>query len=187
MWRAYGGTTGVAIVVKGKRFLMPSDALKAYTHPVSYLDPQTFGIEFSSFLGEVERNVPLLKELGEDSVLSFVFDMFKSTLLCTKHVGFHEEREWRVLYCPTYEKSEHIRTEIESVGGTPQPVCKIPLRDIPEEGFLGIEIPSLVDRIIIGPCRYPWVVREAFVSILGDAGITDPHERVVMSEIPLRQ
>jgi hypothetical protein len=187
MWRAYGGNAGVAIVVKGKPFLTPSDALKANTHPVSYLDKQTFAAEFSAILDDVDQNVGALKELGENSVMSLVFDMFKSALLCTKHVGFHEEREWRVIYCPTYEKSEHIRTEIETIGGIPQPVCKIPLKDIPDESLIGIEVPSLIDRVIIGPCQYPWAARDAFIAILEQAGIAEAYNRVFISDIPLRQ
>jgi hypothetical protein len=129
----------------------------------------------------------MLKELGEDNVTTLVFEMFRSALLCTKHVGFHEEREWRVIYCPTYEKSEHIRTEIETIGGIPQPVCKVPLKDLPDENLLGIEIPSLVDRIIIGPSQYPWAARDAFIAILEEAGIKEAYKRVVISDIPLRQ
>lgn len=38
MWRAYGGTTGVAIVMNNGPFLRPSEALGAYTSPVAYLE-----------------------------------------------------------------------------------------------------------------------------------------------------
>jgi hypothetical protein len=187
MWRAYGGVTGVAIVVKSRPFLTPTDALKAYTRPVSYLDKQTFANDFAGILDEVQRNATLIRKAGEDTVLRLLFDMFTAALLCTKHVGFHEEREWRVIYCPTYEKSDHIKGDVQTIGGTPQPIYKIPLRDIPEEGLIGIEVSKLVDRAIVGPTQYPWVVREAFISVLEQAGIADAQDRVVVSDIPLRQ
>jgi hypothetical protein len=66
-------------------------------------------------------------------------------------------------------------------------VCKIPLSDVPNEGLTGLEIPSLVDRIIIGPTEYPNVIREAFTTELTRAGMNDTAQRIVVSDIPLRR
>ena len=44
MWRAYGAS-GVAIVMNSKPFVTPSDAIKAYTSPVAYLNHQQFQAE----------------------------------------------------------------------------------------------------------------------------------------------
>jgi hypothetical protein len=151
MWRAYGGSAGVAVVLNGAPFIRPSDALKAYTNPVAYLGLDGFDREFKRFLEGVEANAPFVKALGEQFVYARVFDVFRSAVLCTKHPGFHEEREWRVIYSPSYAKSNRIKTEIESINGTPQPICKIPLANVPEEGLTGIELPELVERVIIGP------------------------------------
>lgn len=76
--------------------------------------------------------------------------------------------------------------EIETVGGTPQPVYKIPLRDIPEAGLYGLNIPDLVDRVIIGPTRYPLATAEAFTSLMADAGVEAPEKKISLSHIPLR-
>jgi hypothetical protein len=77
--------------------------------------------------------------------------------------------------------------EIQVIAGTPQPIYKIPLKDIPDEGFVGVEIPALLDRIIIGPTQYPWAVYEAFVELLADADVKEPTSKVFVSDIPLRQ
>jgi hypothetical protein len=42
MWRAYGGATGVAIVLSPTPFLVESQALRAYTSPVGYFTPTEF-------------------------------------------------------------------------------------------------------------------------------------------------
>jgi len=68
----------------------------------------------------------------------------------------------------------------------PQPIYKIPLRNIPEEGFVGAEIPELIDRIIIGPTQYPSAAREAFEYLLEQAGVHDSADRVIVSDLPLR-
>lgn len=187
MWRAYGGVSGVAIVMKGAPFLTPSDALKAYTSPVGYFDSTTFEHEFSVFLEGIQLNASIVQGLGEEAVLALVFGALRAAILCTKHVGFREEREWRIIYSPAYQKSDRIISDVQSIRGTPQPICRIPLKDFPDEGLVGIEIPKLVDRVIIGPTQYPQAIREAFITLLSNAGMTDAPNRVFVSDIPLRQ
>jgi hypothetical protein len=72
------------------------------------------------------------------------------------------------------------------IGGIPQPIYKIPLKDIPEEGFVGAEIPALIERIIIGPTQFPLVTYEAFVELLSKAGVAEAQKKVFISDIPLR-
>ncbi|ASP32683.1 DUF2971 domain-containing protein [Labrenzia sp. VG12] len=186
MWRAYGGQTGVAFVVSGKPFLTPSDALNAYTSPVEYLSRSQFEQEFIQFIESIQGNATWVKSLGRDTVKAYMFAALRFAMLCTKHPGFHEEREWRVIYSPKYEHSKKITIDVESIGGTPQKVCKIPLKDIPEEGLTGIEVPSLLDRIIIGPTQYPVEMREAFIDVLEKAGVAEAEQKVIISDIPLR-
>lgn len=116
-----------------------------------------------------------------------IFNVFRFAVLCTKHPGFVEEREWRVIYLPRFEHSERLIKEIVSIKGTPQMIHKIPLKNIPEEGLVGVEIPEIVDRIIIGPTKYPIAIYDAFVTLLGEAGVEDAKSRIFISDIPLRQ
>jgi hypothetical protein len=50
-----------------------------------------------------------------------------------------------------------------------------------------MDIPSLIDRIIIGPSQYPLVLHEAFSDVLLELGVKEPHNRVFISDIPLRR
>jgi hypothetical protein len=187
MWRAYGQSTGVAIVINGGPFLRPTHALKAYSSPVAYLTPLEFEQQFDLLLDGIEGETDFLHATGEEMILTNIFSAFRSAILCTKHPGFHEEREWRVIYSPTFARSDRIATETVTIGGVPQPISKIPLRDVPDEGLRGLEIPSLVDRVIIGPTEYPNVIREAFLGALTNAGVPDAAQRIVVSDIPLRR
>jgi len=81
----------------------------------------------------------------------------------------------------------YLTKDIRVVNGVPQPIFKIPLKDIPDEDFVGAEIPALLDRIIIGPTQYPLPMLEAFTLLLTDAGVTDPDKRVFVSDIPIRR
>ncbi|GLQ53626.1 DUF2971 domain-containing protein [Devosia nitrariae] len=184
MWRAYGN---VAIVLNKDIFMSETDALKAYSSPVAYLYPHQFEVEFGKVVERAEAASSYLATLDRELVVHNVFSMFRYAVLCTKHPGFHEEREWRVIYSPTFELSPRIKKTIEVIRGVPQAVCKIPLSDAPDDGLNGIEIPKLVNRVIIGPSQYPFAQLEAFIYLLEERGMSDARERVWVSDVPLRQ
>ncbi|MDA0657180.1 MAG: DUF2971 domain-containing protein [Proteobacteria bacterium] len=188
MWRAYGDGTGVAFVLKSAPFFNESDAFKAYTSPVAYISDKEFGREFTNAAGRIREAKDFLRQTyARNDVVAYVFEMLRFAALCTKHPGFAEEREWRIVYCPKYMKSDALVRDIQAIKGVPQPIYKIPLKNVPAEGLLGIEIPELLDRIIIGPSKYPAAAREAFVELLENAGVTDAQNKVFVSDIPLRR
>lgn len=186
MWRAYGGSAGVALVLDNSVFLTPADGLKAYSSPVAYLDRQSCEVEFAHIADNARAEAQFLRGLGREEVIGRVVNMFRFAAVCTKHPGFAEEREWRVIYCPTIEESPHLPKVLLPVNGLPQYVYKIPLQDIPEAGYFGA-VSRLVARIIIGPTQYPRTLFEAFVELLGEAGVKEPHTKVTISDIPLRR
>ena len=189
MWRAYGGTNGVALVMNNAPFqdLAPSDVLKIYGSPVAYFEGKEFTERFGEVVNSIENEADLLKQRDRDEIKARIFKMLAYGAVCTKHPGFAEEIEWRVIHFPWWEKSAHLIKEIEVVQGVPQPVYKIPLIDIPEKGLHGITIPALFDRIIIGPTRDPLAMREAFTDLLGQSGVDQPAKKIFVSDIPLRQ
>ena len=187
MWRAYGGTTGVAVVLKNGPFLTQSNALNAYSSPVAYRNEDEFAENFSSITTAIETNSEFLATLGQEKVMSNVFSMLRFAVLCTKHPGFHEEREWRVIYSPKFEPSKRLILDTQIIRGVPQKIFKIPLKNVPEEGFTGAEIPEFVERVIIGPTQYPIAIRDAIIGLLEEAGMENASSKVWASDIPLRQ
>jgi hypothetical protein len=115
------------------------------------------------------------------------FFILVTAAVSLKHVGFVEEREWRVIYMPDVNRSNLIAPAIQVIGGIPQIVYKIPLEENPANNVVGVGIPALVDRVIIGPTTYPGPIQAAFVAALQAAGVTDAPSRVFLSGIPLRQ
>jgi hypothetical protein len=83
--------------------------------------------------------------------------------------------------------SERITTSVESIGGIPQSICRIPLRDVPEEGLYGLAPANFIDRVIIGPTKYPAGIYDALMVLLADLGIQNPAEKIIFSDLPLRQ
>ncbi len=176
----------VALVLNSAPFLSDSKALAAYTSPVAYLSNSEFQHEFEKVGENIRTHSDFLKNEDRATLKARVFNMFKYAALCTKHPGFREEQEWRVIYMHELEPSDKLSREVKVIGGTPQPIYKIPLKDIPDEGLIGMEIPQILDRIIIGPTEHPIVASQAFVQILERSGVVDASQKVFVSDIPLR-
>jgi Protein of unknown function (DUF2971) len=189
MWRAYGGTSGVALVLNNAAFQSeaPSDVLQIYASPVAYVNWNKFVEKFEEAVTNIENEVDFINQQSRDDIMGRLFRMLAFAAVCTKHPGFGEELEWRVIYCPWWNRSDYMIKETEIIGGVPQPVYKIPLEDIPEKGLFGITIPALIDRIIIGPTRDPLAIAEAFTDLLAEAKVEQPNRKIFISDIPLRQ
>lgn len=187
MWRAYGGRNGVAMVINNTPFVASTDALKAYSSPVAYLTKDEFKKEFAKIAGEISNNLEVVSRMGRADCAGYLFAAFRFAAICAKHPGFREEREWRVVYAPTIEKSTVIRSGIKSINGVAQIVQMLPLQNDPNNGLIGADIPNILERLIIGPCEHPRAAYRAFVAILEEAGVPDAASKVAISGIPLRQ
>jgi hypothetical protein len=150
------------------------------------MDADGFAKDLDSLNETITRNKALIRNLSQDRLVDYLFNAFRFAILCTKHPGFAEEREWRIIHNPTLDQNDRVKKVVEVIGGVPQPVMKVKLKDYEEEGFVGAEIPALLDRIIIGPTLYPDALREAFEHELTIAGVEDAHKKVIVSDIPLR-
>ncbi len=186
MWRAYGRMSGVALVVKSEAILYTSAALKAYSSPVAYIDSIGVINQLNTITENIMANIELIKSMSRDDIKSYVFNVFKFAILGIKHPGFKEEQEWRLVYSPLMEDSSIINHDVCVVNGIPQKIYKIPLEDKPESDYYA-SIHNIIDRIIIGPVEFPWVVYKSFVELLNSAGVRDAETRVFVSQIPLRR
>lgn len=186
MWRAYCNPSGVALVLNHEPFFLRSDALKAYSSPVAYLDDREFVAMVERIAAGIEAHRDMLATIDRQAMIGFLTNVFRFAILCTKHPAFAEEREWRVTYTPALVESPVITRSVRTVRGVVQPVYELPLKDIPGEGLVGIEIPSLVHKVIIGPTQYGTATHSALWWLLHEAGIANPAETIVSSGVPLR-
>jgi hypothetical protein len=185
MWRAYGGVSGVALVLNPQPFYAVTDALETYSSPVRYASTENLAADFEKMTAGLEQERDLLLSIGRDAMLGHLFNIFKWAALSIKHPGFHEEREWRIAHVPALATSPNVVSEVRSVRGMPQTVYKLPLRPFEKEGF-STAVPDILDRVIIGPTEFPSALRNAFIEILRQAGVANPSDRVFVSQIPLR-
>jgi len=187
MWRAFGGSpVRVAIVLNIPRATESARALNILFSPVAYLTPEQAHDSLDEVVRNVTNNSEFLSSLERPVIVNYIFHAFITSVICLKHEGFREEREWRAIYSPNRESSALMKSSTEVVWGVPQKIYKIPLDGTVSEAIKDLDLARLFDRLIIGPSPYPWPMYEAFALALKDAGVADVEKRVFVSGIPIR-
>ncbi|MBI1328113.1 MAG: DUF2971 domain-containing protein [Alphaproteobacteria bacterium] len=187
MWRAYGGKNGVAIVIKNHAFLSAEDNSPIAASPVEYLNDENFSLRLNKIAENIRDEKIFLRGFNKQHLVGYIFNSLKYASICTKHPGFKEELEWRLLYTPKIDgETRHIKKSVECINSTPQTVYRVPLKNNLFINLFNIEVPQLLDRVIIGPTEFPLAIKKAFVDILKNAGIREPEEKIYISDIPLR-
>ena len=100
MWRAYGGSSGVVIVLKSTPFTTASDALGAYSSPVAYFSKEDAGVHFDKIATAIEGDMDFVRSQQRHEIAALIHEAFRFGIICCKHPGFAEEREWRIVYNP---------------------------------------------------------------------------------------
>jgi hypothetical protein len=188
MWRAFGGgaTARIAFVLKLPLEPLSAQSLQVLVSPVAYFREEEVATEICEVATSVQNNLDFLKSVERPILIASIFYMLIMGVVCLKHEGFLEEREWRVIHNPKRMASPHMTFKVETVEGVPQIVYKLPLGGGPPADLDDISIPSMLDRIIIGPSPYPWAMYEAFVTALTAVGVSDAGNKVFVSGIPIR-
>jgi hypothetical protein len=187
MWRAFGGNAArVAIVLRLPWFSTGSDALNLMVSPVAYLPEEDAHAVLSEVIENIRSNRDFLVSIERTSVVATVFTMLVAGVTCLKHEGFHEEREWRVIYGPDRSPSTLMESSIEVVGGIPQIIYKLPLDVKVSDSLADLDLARMFDRLIIGPSQFSWSMYEAFAKALTAMGVEQSETRVVTSGIPIR-
>lgn len=185
MWRAYGGRAGVAIVINAAPLFVQADGVGVYSSPVAYRTQSQVEEDLRVVTQRVLDGARYIEELGRDATRDILFNMFRFSVLCTKHPGFREEREWRVIASPIMNSSPLLTESVEVISGVPQRIQKLKFDNYPSLG-VNLDIPHLLNRVVIGPCEHPLAVLFALREALGKSGVQNPEEVVYVSELPLR-
>jgi hypothetical protein len=177
MWRGYGGATGVALILNPQP-LFSTPISGVYFSPVGYFRDTGFVAELHKINEVIGKNKPYLRLLGPERTAAAIVNLFRFAVICAKHPGFGEEREWRVV-CSDALGAPALKQTTETIDNVVQQVLHIPMSR-------GGGVPRMVKRIIVGPTKDPDGIRGHLVAALRGAGVLDPEDRVVKSDIPLR-
>jgi hypothetical protein len=187
MWRAFGGAAArVGIVLNIPAVSQGSLALNLIFSPVAYLNEASAHKTLDQVIASIRTNCDYLRAVDRRTLVATVFMMLLAGVVCLKHEGFHEEREWRAIYAPKRFPSTLMESSTELVGGIPQIVYKIPLDAKVSEHLADLDFSRIFDRLILGPTAYPWPMYEAFVDALVKVGVADADKRLFPSGIPIR-
>ena len=187
MWRAYGGSNNVALLINPSDVML-RESTGAFTAPVIYRDQEDFAQnEFRLFVMKLIENQSALEDITPRQIVDYIcwsLDIFAMT---TKHPGFSEEREWRIIYAPWLQKDDTIQEEILTIRGVPQRLYTVSM-DPEKSGVPDWRtIPRLLSGMIIGPNENPYVMKEAFCAKLEDLGIANASQIILASNIPIRR
>ncbi|MGK0174873.1 MAG: hypothetical protein ACI9AT_001255 [Ulvibacter sp.] len=186
MWRAYGSQEGKAGLVLNNP-PKPSFNLGVILSPALYYTRDDLTYDLLSIAELVDNNIDYLKTLKRETILGTVITSLIIYAVCLKHPGFSEEREWRLIFLPNMlPENKWVKKSIETIGGIPQIVYKMPLQNSDELDITGLSIPELLESIIIGPSQYPLVLFDAFNATLVNEDISGSDKIIVVSDIPLR-
>lgn len=187
MWRAYGGSGArVAIVLKVPDYSGGAAALNLIFSPVAYLNEEGAHKVIHEVVENIRAEREFLSSVDRSLVVRAVRLMLLAGVTCLKHEGFHEEREWRAIYSPRLWPSALMKSSTKTVGAVPQTVFEIPLDAAVSDSLRGLDLFAMLDRIIIGPSAYPWVLYDTFTAALGKAGVPEAGRLVFTSQIPIR-
>src|SRR3546814_13502891 len=73
----------------------------------------------------------LLAQVPRDRAKSILFHAFQDLVLTTKHPGFGEEEEWRIIHSPFMFSSAYVMPSINTIGGSTTVVHKTALKNTP--------------------------------------------------------
>lgn len=186
MWRGYGAESSVAFIVNSDAFNPDTDQTRVYSTPVAYPKEGRLEEDFERRVSLIEQHQERLHGMDPERVQRVFYECFGAWAVGTKHPGFLEEKEWRVFTHPRYGESPIIEKSVELINGSPQRISKLVIGNHEEHGVRGTDWETLVHKLMIGPCADADLVREAFVCLLDDKGVSNAEARVVVSDIPYR-
>jgi Protein of unknown function (DUF2971) len=190
MWRGYGGNgNGAAIVfdtakipVRDDAPLIIGDVLYATTEQrLDWL--RQCVTQFAKILAE--SDVP-------DNKLYFTsllfFQRLKLFAIFTKHRGFKEENEWRLVYMRDRDPTRMFDTMFSYLIGSRgvEPKLKLKIEHLPGYADDDLSLSKIIDRVILGPSLSSPLARLTILKMLDALKKSDLKNRVFSSTIPFR-
>jgi hypothetical protein len=120
------------------------------------------------------------------------FDFVKIASLVTKHCGFSEEREWRVVYVPERDPQGYLKPRLDYFIGPRgvEPKLKFKFGVVPQDASRAElatgQLADILEFILLGPTASSPLAKSAFIRMLKQIGKGDFADRVFSSTIPLR-
>ena len=189
MWRGYGvDGHGVAMVIDPSK-LTSTQFSPLIFDKVHYLEEE----ERIAWLDDLfDRTAAFLKQnplqpnqYHDAGRLLFV--RVKLASIFSKHVGFKEEDEWRVVYMPDRDVKGLLEDQLSYFNGPRGLEPKLKLKLQPQPGVTDDpSLETLIDRIILGPSRASPILKMTAQRLLAECEKKGLANTVHVSTIPFR-
>lgn len=191
MWRGYGGNgSGVALVFDTAQLNHVEGMVPLIISRVTYASEQerlgwidTKLTEFAALLAETR--------IPQDKLYIAAYQLFeriKMFALFTKHHGFSEEREWRVVYLRERDRQNKIESMLHYAVGPRgiEPKLKFLVRPIDGYTSPDVSLEKILAQIILGPTMSHKLALESVRRMLVKLGKEKISDRVTCSSTPFR-
>jgi hypothetical protein len=191
MWRGYGGQGSGAALVFNTSFIEAPDEssplILARVHYASAEDRRAW----------LDSKITQWAEILEKSAIPddklyvaayHLFNLIKFFALKSKHDGFKEEQEWRLIYMPERDTQgvgkERFKFDYLMTNRGVEPKMRFTIKPLdPSQTWT---FATILDRIILGPSLSSWLARRGVERMLETVGKPEFREKIATSRIPLR-
>lgn len=190
MWRGYGGNGSGAAIVFDTGKLLIQDESPLIIAKVQYASTE----ERTNWLQQ--RTTQFAKILEQSTIPEdklylgayWFFERLKLFAVFTKHQGFKEESEWRVVYMRDRDRDKAFDGMISYWVGPRgvEPKLKINIEHISSLLDDDLSLSKIVERIILGPSLSSPLARASILKMLDTLGRSDLKDRIKSSTIPFR-
>ena len=190
MWRGYGANgNGVAVVFDTAQ-LNDTDKTPLIVAKVAY---DTTEGRLAWLVKTMELFEALLgnSDIPDEKLPTAAYALFhrlKLFALFTKHHGFREEEEWRIVYMPDQDRDKKLQPMFHYWLGSHgvEPKLKFKVQPIPGVTADDLSLPKLIDRIILGPSISSPLARASALRMFELLNRNDLKAKLRASTIPFR-
>ncbi len=156
MWRGYGSDgNGAAVVFDTSKIDNETVGSPLIIAKVQYASTEARKGSLQSMVSKFAKILQEVNLPGADLYLAAyaLFEHIKLRALFTKHDGFEEEREWRIVYMPERDRENKLKHMLDYSIGPRGVEPKLKFKTAPMDGVTpnDFSLEKIVDRILLGP------------------------------------
>jgi hypothetical protein len=190
MWRGYGADGHGAALVFKTDFITVSPESPFLIGKVQYATAEERNQWIENTISECAE-VATRYDATKDVIRELSYHMFYLLLLyslTSKHPGFAEEQEWRVVYLPDRDSNGLFSDQKTYLrrGNRIEPKLKFAIKPLPIESEAAWSFDSILYRIVLGPSHASLLALNSAQRMLQALGRPKFAQKVWVSEIPYR-
>lgn len=190
MWRGYGADGNGACVVFDTAKLTEVPSSPLIIGKIEYAS-RDIRIGWIDRILDVFGELVVLTELPTEKLHAAAWTLFQRLLslsLYTKHEGFQEEQEWRIVYMKHHDTDNLLTSMLDYHIGPRgiEPKLKFDIKPLPGAADESILIDRLVHSVILGPTAAADIHRKSVLRMLKRLEREALVARVFSSTIPYR-